>query len=318
MGEFKGLGLRGRMMRLLVIKHGALGDIIQGIDAFASLRAHFADAHISMLTTPVFAGLMEAMPYFDEVLVDKRSPIYQLGEMRRMRQIVKSGFDYIIDMQCSKRTSMYHRLFAPQGQKWLGTAKHCSHPYPDFSGVNNKDRMLQAAFMLGAPAIEGDLSFLSNPNKGAGVIAQDSPYAVLMPGCSPAKPSKKWPAAHYADLAKRLLAQSIKPVIIGTAVDKEACDAIEKACPEALNLCGKTSLSALASLCAGADICVGNDSGPVFLAAKTGAPTIMVMGPDTNPEMSAPTGAQATYLKAEALADLAADEVYNAISRLKA
>ena len=37
--------------KILIIKHGALGDVIQGFDAFASIRAHFSDAHIAVLTS---------------------------------------------------------------------------------------------------------------------------------------------------------------------------------------------------------------------------------------------------------------------------
>ena len=38
--------------KILVIKHGALGDIIQGLDAFASLRAGNPRAHIALMTSP--------------------------------------------------------------------------------------------------------------------------------------------------------------------------------------------------------------------------------------------------------------------------
>ena len=48
----------------------------------------------------------------------------------------------------------------------------------------------------------------------------------------------------------------------------------------------------------GASYVLGNDTGPVFLAAKTGAPTLMMMGPDTDPAMSAPTGIAASWLRA--------------------
>ena len=45
----------------------------------------------------------------------------------------------------------------------------------------------------------------------------------------------------------------------------------------------------------------GNDTGPVFLAARSGAPTWMLMGPDTDPSMSAPVGAKANWLRASSL-----------------
>ena len=311
------------MKRLLILKHGALGDIIQGLDAFASLRASDTQAYITILTSPPFAGLMRAMPYFDRVVVDERAPFYQFWKLGALNKLFQSDFDIIIDLQCSKRTAIYHKYFAPDGQRWLGTAKGCSDPYPDFTNVNNADRMMTAAKMLGALPIKSDLSFLGNDeardkadDAGKGLVF-DKPYGVLMPGCSPAKPSKRWPATHYAELAQLMLDDGILPVIIGTKVDEDACRQIADNCPAAINLMGRTSLAQLAALCAKADMSIGNDSGPVFLAAKTGALTLMLMGPDTDPAMSAPQGDKAHYLTADALATLPAARVYQTILNLK-
>jgi ADP-heptose:LPS heptosyltransferase len=56
--------------RILVIKYGALGDIVQALDAFASLRAGNPFAHIALMTSPVFFSLAKMMPWFDDVIVD--------------------------------------------------------------------------------------------------------------------------------------------------------------------------------------------------------------------------------------------------------
>ena len=86
--------------------------------------------------------------------------------------------------------------------------------------------------------------------------------------------------------------------------------------PQAYNLCNKTSLAALASLCASAAVNLGNDSGPTFLAAKTAAPTLMVMGADTDPAMSAPTGSAARYLKVDDLKTLSAETVFQRLKEI--
>ena len=105
-------------MRLLVIKHGAFSDIIQGLDTFASLRAHHLDAHISVLTTGAFcAAYVKMMPFFDEVLIDERAPFRNLRYMPlHIKSIFQSQFDIILDLQCSKRTARYHSLL-PQNQQ---------------------------------------------------------------------------------------------------------------------------------------------------------------------------------------------------------
>ena len=65
----------------LIIKHGALGDLIQGLDAFASLRKSFPSANLTLLTSPPFAPLVKLMPYFDGIIIDERRPFYNLNKM---------------------------------------------------------------------------------------------------------------------------------------------------------------------------------------------------------------------------------------------
>ena len=50
------------MTRILVIKLGALGDVVQALGPMAAIRRHHADAHITALTAPAFAPLLEASP----------------------------------------------------------------------------------------------------------------------------------------------------------------------------------------------------------------------------------------------------------------
>ena len=299
-------------LHFLVIKHGALGDIIQGLDAYAALRQSFPDAHITLLTSRPFAPLMAQMPYFDEIIIDKRAPIWQLSALYFLRNLFQRPFDYIIDLQCSKRTSRYFQWFVKQPIKWVGTAAGCSHPFPDFTGVNNAERMRYAMRMVGAKDMEANLSFLSADTS----LAPPQPYAVLMPGCSPAKPSKRWPTAAFQEIAQLLAEEGITPVLIGTESERALCDEIGKAVPQAYNLCNKTSLAELASLCASAAVNLGNDSGPTFLAAKTAAPTLMVMGADTDPTMSAPTGAAARFIKVDKLSALPPETVFQNLKEM--
>ena len=304
--------------RILVIKHGALGDIIQGLDAYATLRAQFSNAHITLLTAKAFAPLMQSMPYFDAVHIDERAPFWQISNLLSVRSFLRDNFDMIIDLQCSKRTNRYHQFLVRKGQVWFGTADNCAHPYPDFTGVNNAERMriaadMAAKYIYGQKAIgriEADLSFLSADKKA---FSLPDNYAVLLPGCSPAKPSKRWPAKSYAKLAEMLIDKQIRPVLIGTKIDADACDEIARLVPQSLNLCQQTNLAELAAITSDAQLVVGNDSGPIFLAAKTGAPSWMMMGQDTDPSMSAPSGANAHYIKTDDLRSLSAEEVMQTI-----
>ena len=161
------------MKNILVIKHGALGDIIQAIDTFESLRLSFAQSRITLLTAPAFAPLLAASGWFDEVVTDPRKPIWHLQNSWRMAKLFKRPFDGIIDLQCSSRTAAYFKLTRPK-TRWFGTVSGCSDPMPDFTGVNNRDRMMIAAQMAGAVAHIGTLDFLADAPMEQAIIPAET------------------------------------------------------------------------------------------------------------------------------------------------
>ena len=298
--------------RILVIKHGALGDMVQGFDSFAGLRAGRPEARITLLTSPPFSGLMRMTPWFDEVVEDRRRPVFDVPQLLRIRTLLHQEWEMIVDLQCSRRTSRYHRFLTPPGTRWLGTSSGASDPYPDLTGVNNVERMKVAAKMAGgAGSVTAQLDWLGSAR--ASIRKQ---AVVIVPGCSPAKPSKRWPAAHFAAVARELMAIGRDVAIVGTAADRDAADLVIAEAPGCTDMVGKTDLASLTTLFASAHAVIGNDTGPVFLAAKTGVPTLMVMGQDTDPDMSAPTGAKAGWVRQDSIENVAPQAVLDALRHL--
>lgn len=304
--------------RILVIKHGALGDMIQGLDSFHSLRHGHPDAHIALLTAPAFAGFAQLMPWFDEVVVDPRASFLNVVATWRVRSVIRQNWDMIVDQQCSGRTNRYHAAFARAGVDWFGTAKRATHPYPDFTGVNNHQRMMIAAKMAGGI----DSTLTDNPmdwlDNGTATIPAEMPdrAVVLVPGCSPAKPQKRWHYERFAALAAHLKASGHHVVIVGTNAERETVNQLLEHAPFCIDLVGKTNLVELAAIFPRATLVVGNDTGPVFLAARAGAPTIMVMGDDTDPSMSAPTGVNCGWVRKPHIDEVRPEDVMAAFEEL--
>lgn len=302
--------------RILVIKHGALGDMVQGFDAFAGLRAGHRSAHIALLTTPPFAGLASSMPWFDEIVLDQRASLLNLSQLWRMRRLFRAGWDMIVDLQCSRRTARYHQMLAPSPCRWFGTASGASDPYPDFTGVNNVARMNTGISMAGGDMnAKAGLDWL---DRGSEMATAYEGALVLIPGCSAAKPSKRWPAENFAALAQSEMAGGRQVVIVGTAADRPAADGVMEAAPGCVDLLGKTGLADLAGLFHAAGAVVGNDTGPTFLAARTGAPTLMLMGADTDPSMSAPVGMKAGWIRSDAVERITAETALARLDQLRA
>ncbi|UNM05949.1 MAG: hypothetical protein H6925_05555 [Holosporaceae bacterium] len=60
------------MQKILIIKHGALGDMVFGLPAFEAIRRHYSKAHITLLTSSPYKEYGTLCPFFDAVMIDDR------------------------------------------------------------------------------------------------------------------------------------------------------------------------------------------------------------------------------------------------------
>ena len=132
------------MSRILVVKLGALGNVILSLGPFAAVRRHHAADHVSLLTTRPWADWLAASPYFDEVLIDERPEWWDLGGWLRLRKrLIIGRFDRVYDLQTSVRSSRYFHLFPHRARpEWSGIAHGCSHPdrNPNRNRLHDIDR----------------------------------------------------------------------------------------------------------------------------------------------------------------------------------
>ena len=294
-------------MRALVIRLGAFGDFVQSFGPFAAIRAHHPADHITLLTTAPFARLAADAPWFDAIQTDARPAWWNLPGLARLRLQLR-GFDLVYDLQTSGRSSRYFRLAGRP--RWSGIAQGCALPHanPDRDAMHTRERQREQLEMAGiADFPPPDVSWL--PRSPADLPQR---YALLVPGAAPSRPAKRWPAEKYAMLARHLADRGVTPVVIGGKTEADLGALITLICPTAIDLTGRTSLGELYDLAARAAVVVGNDTGPMHLAAVSGAPSLVLFGPDSDPSITAPRGPNGEWLapiNAKSLADLDADEV---------
>ncbi len=113
-------------------------------------------------------------------------------------------------------------------------------------------------------------------------------FVLLVPGSSPQHPEKRWPAAAFGSLANWLVTGGSVPVIVGTAPEQPLAAAIRDACPEAVDLTGRTDPGLLGALARRARLTVGNDTGVCHLAAAAGCPVIVLFSNASTPPNARP------------------------------
>ena len=305
------------MAEILVIKHGALGDVVLATGAMQAIVRHHPGDRITLLTTLPYAKLLQPSGWFADIVVDEQptlwTPIRLFGLIRRL---ARRRLAMVYDLQTSTRTAMYYALWPRRKPRWSGIAKGCSHPdlQPDRATIHTVPRLAGQLAQAGITDVPPPrVDFLRGD---VAAILPGRPFALLVPGCAPHRPDKRWPATRYAELAVYLVACGVRPVLIGTAAEADALKTIADECPEALDLGGRTSFGQIAELARRARFAVGNDTGPMHLAAVMGAPCLVLFSAESDPALTAPRtldGGWATVLREPDLADLTLDRVAAAL-----
>ncbi|WP_169543395.1 glycosyltransferase family 9 protein [Sneathiella aquimaris] len=305
----------GARENILVIKHGALGDVVLAQSPFQAIRAHHPNAKITLLTTAMFKPFLERSGLFDEIWVDEKPKLWQLGRLTALRKNLREGqFTRVYDLQTSSRSSSYFKLF-PAGSRpeWSGIAKGCSHfdNNPQRKVIHTIERQKEQLRQAGIEQVPApDFSWANSDLTGFDLPEN---FALLVPGGSAHRPEKRWPADRYAALAVALTEKGMTPVLIGGAAEAEAITLIQAHCPEAVDLSSRTQLEDLATLGTRAALAVGNDTGPLHLIAAVGCFVTVLFSNASNPVRARPRGRAVTVLQEDNLENLALETVLESL-----
>lgn len=274
---------------ILVIRLGAMGDIIHALPAVASLKASFPDSHLTWVVDEKWTALLEGNPYVDEIAPVNRKSFGSLLELRR--KLRKDKWDIAVDFQGLMKSALVasasraERIIGfdrSQAREALASVVY-SHPVKT-QAAHVVDQNLEIARGAGASTIlrvfplppgapEGDLP------DGEFILA--SPYAGW--------PSKQWPVENYVEVARRLRNECGLPLVLNAAPDAE---------PVPGALMHSSGIAGLIDATRRATAVIGVDSGPMHVAAALGKPGVAIFGP-TDPARNGPYGNSFEVLRSE-------------------
>jgi ADP-heptose:LPS heptosyltransferase len=316
--------------RILVIKLSALGDFVLALAAMKKIRQAHPKAHITLLTTPPFEALAKICPYFNAVDTGGRTQSFA-GWMALRKRIRSVGYDRVYDLQTSSRSNRIFQMLRPGPPVWSGIALGCALPHKNplrnsmHTLERHADQLKAAGIWDDAPTEPGsapapDLSWVlkaqnaERPTSGAN---RPRPYVMFVPGGAAHRLEKRWPVESYSELARILYSRGFDIVIIGGPQEAELAHAIQRTTPRARDLTGRTDFARVAILGARAALAVGNDTGPLHLAAAAGAPAIVLFSRASDPALSAPRG-RVAILRVDRLEDMPVAQVAQAANSLVA
>lgn len=293
-------------MRLLIVGPSWLGDAVMMGALVQRLKA--AGGQVTVLTPPHLQALVARLPGVDETLINPFAHgALKLGARAGFGRALKGRFDAAIVLPHSWKSALVP-FFAGIRRRtgFVGEARY---------GVLTDARSLDAAAL---PRMVDRFALLAEPRGAlrpaetpaprlrtdADAIAATLRRLALADGrpaiglCVGAEygPAKRWPAAHFAALARRLAGAGYAAWAIGGAGDTAiGAEATALAGGALTDLTGKTTLAEAVDLIAAAALTVSNDSGLMHVAAALGRPLIALYG-STSPTFTPPLTDDAAIL----------------------
>ena len=291
--------------RILVVKLDHIGDVLLATPVFSNLRKAYPDAEIHALTGSWSRPILENHPDVNRVF-EYNSPMFcRSGHPTSLRKTIRlyralrqSKYDLLIELRGDWRFVIFTLLrFTTRRINRASLQLANRFGFRSFSGPHETIRNLDVLEQAGIPtpiqnttfAVKAEDQKWSVDFLKSHQIDGESPLIAIHPG-SPI-PQKRWLAERYAELADWLIAQKqAKILFVGVKDEIPIINEIQgKMHGKSENIAGETNVPQLASILLQCDIFIGNDSGPMHLAAAVGTRTIGLFGPG-DPERFAPVG----------------------------
>ena len=270
--------------RILIFSFTFIGDAILSTAVIQPLRRRFPEATISFLVGKRALGLLSNDPQIDEVIVyDNKGKHAGLnGKIRLIRALWRERFDLVVDL----RDSLWSRFIG--GEHWgitqRGRQIHAVTRYLNVlqrHGVNTAHAAPRLEFT--AQELQAQTEFL-----GASRIDPDRSLIGIHPGGNWVY--KLWRPGNFAQLADRLSEKWNAQILLFAGPEEQSLQM------QVANLMRRRPiivkglhLRQVAALIAACDIYIGNDTGPMHIAAAVGTPVVAIFA-STNHRRSGPYG----------------------------
>jgi heptosyltransferase-1 len=290
-------------MKILIIRTGAMGDILHTLPAIAAIKHERPEIQIDWAIAPHWKSLLigDTYPYVTNThIVPTKAwsaapcTLATLRSVLAIRKKIRDRhYDLVIDMQGTLRSAIIGRFASTKNYSGYATprerlaAKLYKKKIPRRGThiVEMNANLLGDALGLALTPRPIELpreQWAEDWAEREAVFTR--PLAVLSAGGGWA--AKHWPAARYGELARRLKTMGFDVAVNAARKDDPIANAVVEASAHAARMvvCNVAGLTALLRR---TDLFIGGDSGPTHLAAALAVPTVALFGP-TDPARNGP------------------------------
>lgn len=296
--------------RILIVRMGALGDIVHALPVLAALRASRPDVSVDWLVDARHASVLALVHGVRQrVIVRAQHEASMDGDIRfagragfaqAIRHLRAQRYEAALDLQGLIKSAVLARcsgarrvigfepthLREPAARVMYRETVHA----PAQAHVVAKNMAMLAAVGVQDATIRFDWRDLPSDALAAvrlePAVARAAGFALLNP--SAAWPNKRWPPAHFGALAAMLGERvGLASVVTWGPGEQPLAEAVVAASRGHAVVAPPSAVHDLLALARHARLVVSGDTGPLHLAASVGAPIVALFGP-TRPERNGP------------------------------
>lgn len=281
-------------MRVLIVRLGALGDILHAAPVVAALRASRPEARVDWVVDARHRAITELLDGVDRLIV-WRAPevIGPEGLWSALSTLRAAQYDVALDLQGLIKSAMLARLSGAARVVGFGAASlrepaarmFYSDTVTPFDDGHVIEKNLSVLPAVGVAAVAGPVRFkpVSSPIIERFVTESFAgrPFAVLNPGAG--WPNKQWPVERFGALA-RWLRDGLGLASCVTYGPQEGALAarVVEASERAAVMAPPTSIPDFVALVRRACLVVAGDTGPMHVAAAVGTRVVGIFGPTSS------------------------------------
>jgi ADP-heptose:LPS heptosyltransferase len=259
--------------KILLIKHGSLGDIVFALEPILAINIKFNNSVINLVTEEKFIPFFKKIKMFDQFLVDNRSGFFSF--LFLIHKIINDKYDLIIDLQNSKRTNFYHffiKIFCRSRINGSRSFVHDRYIIP----VQGKESPTQGLFnqlkLLDIDQSDPDFRWLASDKVDQNI--QDKEVVMVIPGVSKSGRAKQWSPNKYQQLSSLLESKGYYICLVGTKHDASTFKPILEGCKNIINLIDKSPPEIIYTVATKSKLIISNDTGPGHIAALSNVNTL--------------------------------------------
>jgi heptosyltransferase-1 len=282
-------------MNILIVRLGALGDIVHAIPAVAALRRAYPGARIDWLVDAAHRPIVDLVTVIDRTIPLERPTLAAwTAALRLLRQ---TAYDLAIDLQGLLKSAVLARASGAARivgfSIWHLREKTARPFYSDVhaaEGGHVITKNLRLLHVLGIDDSEIQFPLADVPSRALddlrARIPADREFALINAGA--AWPNKRWPMERFGELAAFLRdACGLTPVVLWGPGEEALADRVVAASSNAAIAAPPTGVRDLVALARASSLVVSGDTGPLHIATAVGTPSVSLFGP-TDPVRNGP------------------------------